>query len=115
MRSIPSGPPRCFTVPLFWSDWDTDRIQFVGVPGADEVRPVIGSPTEREFLALYRRDEQLTGALGLNLPRPVMRMRALIARQASWSEAVEFAQAGSTRATPRDTTPSRRERRSRSA
>lgn len=80
----------CATVPYFWSDWNDDRIQFVGVPGADEIRMVAGDPEDGDFLALYRRGEHLSGALGLNQGRSVMRLRAMIAKRASWSEALEF-------------------------
>jgi NADPH-dependent 2,4-dienoyl-CoA reductase/sulfur reductase-like enzyme len=81
------------TVPYFWSDWDDDRIQFVGVPGADEVRVVSGDPDDGDFLALYRRGERLGGALGLNQRRMVIRLRMMIAKRTSWSEALEFARA----------------------
>jgi thioredoxin reductase len=87
----PSRAAPCATVPYFWSDWNADRIQFVGVPGADEIRVVAGDPETGGFLALYRRGEHVSGALGLNQRRPVMRLRAVIARRASWSEALACA------------------------
>lgn len=36
----PQSAAACVTVPFFWSDWDTNRIQFVGVPDADEIHMV---------------------------------------------------------------------------
>ncbi|MGQ4601262.1 FAD-dependent oxidoreductase [Nocardia sp. R6R-6] len=78
------------TVPYFWSDWYEDRIQFVGVPGADEVRVVAGSPESDRFVALYRRGDRLTGALTVNGQSVVMKYRALIARGASWADGLEF-------------------------
>lgn len=87
----PSQAAPCTTVPYFWSDLNGDRIQFVGVPGADEISVVVGDPDGGDFLTLYRRGEHVCGALGLNQRRPVMRLRAMIARRGSWSEALEFA------------------------
>jgi NADPH-dependent 2,4-dienoyl-CoA reductase/sulfur reductase-like enzyme len=78
------------SVPYFWSDWYDSRIQFVGVAGADEVRVTSGSPAERRFVALYRHGDRVVGALTLNRPSLIMKLRALVARQAGWAEAVEF-------------------------
>jgi NADPH-dependent 2,4-dienoyl-CoA reductase/sulfur reductase-like enzyme len=93
----PVAAAPCATVPFFWSDWGNDRIQFVGVPGADEIRVVDGDPGDGDFLALYRCGGHVTAALGLNQPRPVMRLRALIVQRASWPEALKFAQAATCR------------------
>lgn len=87
----PQAAAACVTVPFFWSDWDTDRIQFVGVPDADEIHMVPSGSGKGDFLALYRRGKHVIGALGINQPRPVMRLRTMIARRTGWSEAVEFA------------------------
>jgi NADPH-dependent 2,4-dienoyl-CoA reductase/sulfur reductase-like enzyme len=79
-------------VPFFWSDQYDRRIQFVGrADPDDEVRVVAGSAEERQFVALYGGDGRLRGALGLNSPRLVMPYRALIARRASWDEALAHA------------------------
>jgi NADPH-dependent 2,4-dienoyl-CoA reductase/sulfur reductase-like enzyme len=91
----------CATVPYFWSDWGDDRIQFVGVPGADEIQVVSRDPANGDLLALYRRGEYLSGALGLNRARPIMRLRTMIARRTSWQEALEFARSASTHPIPR--------------
>ncbi|HEV8559948.1 MAG TPA: FAD-dependent oxidoreductase [Actinophytocola sp.] len=37
----PAAAP-CSIVPYFWSDWHDDRIQFVGIPEADEIEVVSG-------------------------------------------------------------------------
>ena len=79
------------TVPYFWSDWYDSRIQFVGVPGADEVRVVSGSTEDKKFVALYRSDDRLTGALTLDRRADVMKYRMLMAKRASWDEALAFA------------------------
>src|SRR5262249_14811030 len=105
----PSRAAPCAIVPYFWSDWDDDRIQFVGIPGSDEVQVVAGDPDHRVFLALCRRGERICGALGLNQSQSVLRLRAMIARRARWIEALEFTRAGRQRAastpTARDSRP----------
>ncbi len=84
-------------VPFFWSDQYDARIQFLGRSAADdEVRIVHGDPAEGKFVALYGRDGRLHGALGVSLPRLVMPYRALLARQASWDEALAHAEAQAT-------------------
>lgn len=80
------------TVPYFWSDWYDSRIQFVGIPSADEVRLVSGSVDEQRFVALYRTGDRLTGALTLNRRADVMKYRVQIAKRATWDEALEFAE-----------------------
>lgn len=77
------------TVPYFWSDWGTDKLQMVGISDADEVT-VIGSVEDERWLALYRRGDRLIGALTLNLPGKIMKYRALITRSASWTDALAF-------------------------
>ncbi|MBA0126938.1 FAD-dependent oxidoreductase [Haloechinothrix sp. YIM 98757] len=84
----------CATVPYFWSDWYGSRIQFVGVPTADEVRVVAGDVASDSFLALYRRGDHVSGALGLNQRRPVMKLRALIGKHGTWQDALDVAAAG---------------------
>lgn len=86
----------CSVVPYFWSDWGSDRIQFVGVPQADEVRVVADDTTTGGLLALYRTGDRVTGALGVNQRRPVTRVRMMIAARAGWDEAVEAAEAAAT-------------------
>jgi NADPH-dependent 2,4-dienoyl-CoA reductase/sulfur reductase-like enzyme len=79
------------TVPYFWSDWYGKRIQFVGVPGADEIRVVAGNVDDERFLALYRRGDRLVGALSIEQPKLIMKYRRLIATRTSWTGALEFA------------------------
>ncbi|MDA3644187.1 FAD-dependent oxidoreductase [Saccharopolyspora indica] len=78
------------TVPYFWSDWYENRIQFVGVPGADEVRIVSGAADGDRFVALYRRGDRLSGVLTLNGQAVIMKYRGLLTRRASWAEALDF-------------------------
>lgn len=80
------------TVPYFWSDWYDSRIQFVGVPAADEVRVVSGDVESHRFVALYRTGDRLTGALTLNRRADVMKYRVQIAKRTSWRDALAFAE-----------------------
>jgi NADPH-dependent 2,4-dienoyl-CoA reductase/sulfur reductase-like enzyme len=78
-------------VPYFWSDWYESRIQFVGVPDADEIRPVSEELGEEKFLALYRREHRITGAITIDRPTQIMKYRRMISQRKSWDEALEFA------------------------
>jgi NADPH-dependent 2,4-dienoyl-CoA reductase/sulfur reductase-like enzyme len=80
------------TVPYFWSDWYESRIQFVGVPAADEIAVVSGSVAEKKFVALYRTGDRLTGALTLDRRADVMKYRVQIGRRGSWADALAFAE-----------------------
>ena len=76
-------------VPWFWSDQYDRKIQLAGrVRGDDDVRVVTGSVEERRFAAIYGRAGRITGVLGFNRPRHVMRYRALIEQGASFDEAL---------------------------
>ncbi|WP_242606534.1 oxidoreductase C-terminal domain-containing protein [Protofrankia symbiont of Coriaria ruscifolia] len=84
-----SSPPA--RGPANWSYWYDSRIQFVGVPQADEIRVVWGSVDEHRFVALYRQGDRVTGALAVNGQREIMKYRMQIGRRTSWEEALEFA------------------------
>jgi NADPH-dependent 2,4-dienoyl-CoA reductase/sulfur reductase-like enzyme len=78
-------------VPFFWSDQFDSRIQFVGrAYGDDEVR-VIAGDVDGNFMAMYGHAGRLRGVLGVNMPKPVMRMRKLLGERASWADAVTYA------------------------
>jgi NADPH-dependent 2,4-dienoyl-CoA reductase/sulfur reductase-like enzyme len=88
----PANASTYSTVPYFWSDWYGKRIQFVGIAAdADEVDVVAGDPDGDAFLALYRRGDRLCGALGLEQRSQIMKYRVMIAKGASWSDALAFA------------------------
>ena len=83
-------------VPWFWSDQYDRKIQLAGRSGPDdEVAVVTGSPEERRFAAIYGRAGRIVAVLGFNRPRHVMQYRRLIARGATWDEALEFARSQS--------------------
>jgi len=74
-------------VPYFWSDQYGVRIQSLGwLDHPDEIRCVHGSWDAAEFVALYRRGDHLTGALGIGAARQLMPWRLAIERRAAWSE-----------------------------
>jgi len=76
-------------VPWFWSDQYGLKFQLVGTPVAhDEVRFVFGSPEEEKFIALYRRGERLTAALGLAATGKLLKYRKMLEDDPSWEAAV---------------------------
>lgn len=87
----PSAAKPSATVPYFWSDWYGRRIQFVGVPQADEIRAVSAETGDPRFLALYRRGDHIGGAICIDRPTQIMKYRRMIAKRAPWSEALSFA------------------------
>lgn len=80
-------------VPFFWSDQFTSRIQFLGrADGGEDVEIVVGSAAEGSFVALYHRDGQLCGALGVSRPKQLMPFRKLLAERASIDDARRLAE-----------------------
>ncbi|MFZ2174691.1 MAG: FAD-dependent oxidoreductase [Rhodococcus sp. (in: high G+C Gram-positive bacteria)] len=80
------------TVPYFWSDWYGNRIQFVGVPQADEIVVVDGELDSDRWVALYREGDRLVGALALNGQTVIMKYRGLLMKAATWDDALAFAE-----------------------
>jgi NADPH-dependent 2,4-dienoyl-CoA reductase/sulfur reductase-like enzyme len=81
-------------VPYVWSDQYDSKIQIVGRPGPlDEVTVPIGAFDDRKFVALTHRDGRLTGAVGLNEPRKVIRFKRVLTSRPSIEEALEAAKA----------------------
>lgn len=82
-------------VPFFWSDQLGQRIQFVGRASVDDdVVVALGSTTSDgdetpKWLALYSDSDtgRLRGALGVNAPKWVMPMRALLQNAATIDDA----------------------------
>ena len=88
-RLLDEGTGPFAPVPWFWSDQYDRKIQLAGrVRPDDEVRVVNGSIEERRFAAISGRAGRITGVLGFNRPRHVMRYRALIEQGASFDEAL---------------------------
>jgi NAD(P)H-nitrite reductase large subunit len=79
-------------VPYFWSDQYGKKIQMLGHPApSDSVQRVIGSDAEGKWLAIYSRDEVVTGLIGLNQPRALMVSRELVADHVALSDALRQA------------------------
>jgi NADPH-dependent 2,4-dienoyl-CoA reductase/sulfur reductase-like enzyme len=77
------------TVPYFWSDCYERRIQFVGLPSAEEIQVIVGGDrSDGGLLAVYRKGERLIGAFGLRRAKLITMCRRLIGRRASWNEAL---------------------------
>ncbi|KRF21155.1 pyridine nucleotide-disulfide oxidoreductase [Nocardioides sp. Soil797] len=77
-------------VPYFWSEWYAQWIQMAGIPeGEPEV--VTGSWDAEAFVALYRQGDRLVGALAMNRRGDIMKYRSLIARRATWQDALDLA------------------------
>ena len=90
--NITGEPTPYAPVPYVWSDQYDSKIQIVGRPGAaDEVEVPIGAFDDRKFVALTHRDGRLTGAVGLDEPRKVMRFKRLLTTRPSWDEALAVA------------------------
>ena len=76
-------------VPFVWSDQYDVKIQVVGVVhGDDRIEIVEGSVADRRFVAAVGRHGRLVGAVAFNRPRPLMRLRRLIAAGAGFDDAV---------------------------
>lgn len=91
LNAVDGGSREYRTVPYFWSDWYGTRIQFVGVPDADDIEVVTGEPDDGAFVALYRTGDRVTGALCVDYPSHTMKYRRMIAAGASWGEGLAFA------------------------
>jgi NADPH-dependent 2,4-dienoyl-CoA reductase/sulfur reductase-like enzyme len=90
--NITGTPTPYAPVPYVWSDQYDSKIQIVGRPGpTDHVEVPIGAFDDRKFVALTHRDGRLTGAVGLDEPRKVMRFKRLLTTRPSFEEAMEVA------------------------
>ena len=78
------------SVPYFWSDVYGAKVQLVGRP--TERTELLG-PEEGPWLVLYRDGDRLAGALSLDLPGRIMKLRALVARGAGVDDALELVRA----------------------
>lgn len=85
------GPERVM-VPYFWSDQYGKKIQMLGHPRLDdEVTLVHGDLASKQWLALYARDEIVTGLLALSSPRSLMLAKVVLDEVTSRDHALEQA------------------------
>src|SRR5439155_2936352 len=88
-RNLVHGTPTPFVGSNYvWSDQYGVRIQFVGSTLGAEVEAVAGAVEERDFLAWYREGDRLVGALGIGLPRLLMKSKTLIEERRTWQDAL---------------------------
>ncbi|MGW4236170.1 NAD(P)/FAD-dependent oxidoreductase [Streptomyces sp. NPDC004749] len=74
-------------VPFAWSDQHGVKLQIAGVPDpSDRVRIVEGSVAERRFVAVYQREERLSGVLAVNSPRAMITYRRRFAQEGGFAE-----------------------------
>jgi 3-phenylpropionate/trans-cinnamate dioxygenase ferredoxin reductase component len=79
-------------VPYFWSDQYATKLQVLGSPHPDDdVTLLRVGPAGDRMLGVYGREGVVTGVVGANAARWVMRMRPLIGAGTPYDEALEFA------------------------
>lgn len=82
------------SVPYFWSDQYGIKIQRLGCPApSDELHVIAEEASTRRLLALYARDGIVTGVVGLNRPRDVMRLRSCLKMPTKLADAAAAAAA----------------------
>jgi NADPH-dependent 2,4-dienoyl-CoA reductase/sulfur reductase-like enzyme len=78
-------------IPYFWSDQYGKKIQFLGSAAEhDEVQVVAGSLDDK-FVALYRRQDRLVGALGVSSIKMLMSYRKMLIDGCTWADALAAA------------------------
>lgn len=77
------------TVPYVWSDWYGNRIQFVGRTSEESPTIVSGAVEDDKFIALYRDDDRIVGAVSVNEPGRIMKERRRISQKVAWQQALE--------------------------
>jgi NADPH-dependent 2,4-dienoyl-CoA reductase/sulfur reductase-like enzyme len=76
-------------IPYFWSDQFGTKVQSIGIPEpTDDVVVVAGSLKERRFVACFGREGRLSAVVGFSMPRDLMRFHPLLARNATFDEAL---------------------------
>jgi 3-phenylpropionate/trans-cinnamate dioxygenase ferredoxin reductase component len=75
-------------VPFVWSDQFDCKLQIAGrIASGDESRVVDGSLAERRFVVAFGRAGRLTGVIGMNRPRIVLKLRGMIRERRAFAEA----------------------------
>jgi NADPH-dependent 2,4-dienoyl-CoA reductase/sulfur reductase-like enzyme len=89
-RSIASGDGQPFTtVPYFWSDQYNAKLQSLGTETlGDELHIVSGALDEPKWVGLVRSGDRLGAVIGMRSPGRVMKLRPLLAADASWTDAL---------------------------
>jgi len=80
-------------VPYVWTDQYDRKLQMAGHIRPDDLMKIIqGSLEERRFVAIFGREGRLTGALAMNRPAAVIRLKQRIARGDAFADVVAGAQ-----------------------
>lgn len=84
--------PAAMLVPYFWSDQYGKKIQTLGhARPSDQVLRVSGSLEEGKWVALYSRNEIVTGVIALSHPRALMMSRHLLENRTTLTDALTAA------------------------
>lgn len=75
-------------VPYFWSDQYGRKIQFLGRSAGFEEVVVVHGSVDDKFVALYRRDNELVGVLGVSSIKTLMQYRQKLIDRCSWADAL---------------------------
>ncbi|HJU24709.1 MAG TPA: FAD-dependent oxidoreductase [Casimicrobiaceae bacterium] len=79
LLAAPGAAQPCTAIPFFWSDQYDCKLQLVGVPSPnDPIRVVEGGLHERKFVALFERNNVVTGAFLLNSPHRVSAYTSIV-------------------------------------
>ncbi|MCW2777696.1 MAG: pyridine nucleotide-disulfide oxidoreductase, partial [Frankiales bacterium] len=78
-------------VPFVWSEWYGLPLQIVGACTGEDVR-VVGDVEGGRWVALYRDDDLLVGAVTVGLPGRTGKLRKRIVAGGSFDEAVAYAE-----------------------
>lgn len=92
INTFNGDPPAAYAgIPYFWSDQYGHRLQLVGRASGEEVVFVHDDADRPSLMALYRNGDRLGGAFAIDMMGPLMSMRRMLMREASFDEALESA------------------------
>jgi 3-phenylpropionate/trans-cinnamate dioxygenase ferredoxin reductase subunit len=78
--------------PYVWSDQHGERIQIIGTTNGADVEEVIPHPEHAgRLLCLFGKDGHFSGAAAIGMPRPIARLRPMLAGKVPFAEALELA------------------------
>jgi 3-phenylpropionate/trans-cinnamate dioxygenase ferredoxin reductase subunit len=78
--------------PYVWSDQYSERIQTIGTTAGADLEEVIAHPDHTgRLLCLFSTDGVFTGAAAIGMPRPITRLRPMLANGAPYESVLELA------------------------
>lgn len=81
------------SVPMFWSDQYDIKLQGIGRPRPGDEITIVEDSDPEKLVAVYSRDEELTGAVAFNQPPKLIQLRMLMAKRGSLDAALKIAHA----------------------